>query len=213
MMTIKQLKQLGGSSGKLQILFESGEKFRVSSFLVYDLDLHSEKELTDEEYARFLSAVKKEQTRERAVRIISQTAISESELQSRLVQKGAAQEDAEDAVSWLRELHLTDDLKTAQSLVASAVRKGYGRRRIEQILFEKKIPKELWQQALEMLPPQDDAIERFLHQKLDGRPLDEKLLKKTIDALLRRGHSYSDVRAALTRYRADLDLEETGEDL
>ncbi len=39
----------------------------------------------------------------------------------------------------------------------------------------------------------DGAIDTFLRQKLDGRALDEKLIKKTADALLRRGHSWQDV--------------------
>ena len=54
----------------------------------------------------------------------------------------------------------------------------------------------------------DGAIDKFLHQRLDGRALDEKLIKKTADALLRRGHSWQDVRNGLRRYRDGLDLEE-----
>ena len=54
----------------------------------------------------------------------------------------------------------------------------------------------------------DGAIDKFLHQRLDGRALDEKLIKKTADALLRRGHSWQDVRDGLRRYRDGLNLEE-----
>ena len=45
-----------------------------------------------------------------------------------------------------------------------------------------------------------------------GRTADEKTIKKTIDALLRRGFSYGEIRDALRRYEADLEdleLEET----
>ena len=93
----------------------------------------------------------------------------------------------------------------------SAVRKGYGRRRIEQILYEKRIPREYWQDALAAIPDMDGALDNFLHRALDGKAVDDKLLKRTTDALLRRGHSWSDIRAALTRYRADLELSESEE--
>ena len=85
-------------------------------------------------------------------------------------------------------------------------RKGYGRRRIEQILYEKRIPREYWQDALAAIPDMDGALDSFLHRALDGKAVDDKLLKRTTDALLRRGHGWSDIRAALTRYRADLEL-------
>ena len=55
----------------------------------------------------------------------------------------------------------------------------------------------------------DDAVDRFLAQRLRGRPVDEKTIKKTVDALLRRGFSYGEVRDALRRYEQNLELEET----
>ena len=154
------------------------------------------------------AAISKARTRQRAVRILSQTAISRAALAERLREKGAAPADAQDTVQWLDDLHLLDDAATAAQLVQSAVRKGYGRRRIEQILYEKKIPREYWPEALEAVPPMDDAIDRFLRQKLAGREADEKTVKRAVDALLRRGHNWSDIRAALARFRADLEISE-----
>lgn len=54
----------------------------------------------------------------------------------------------------------------------------------------------------------DDALDRFLRQRLKGGDPDEKTLKKTVDALLRRGHSWGDIQAALRRYQTGLELEE-----
>ena len=105
-----------------------------------------------------------------------------------------------------------DDAATAAQLVDSAVRKGYGRARVKNILYEKGIPKDLWDEALARIPAMDDTIDRFLAAKLRGRTADEKTIKKTIDALLRRGFSYGEIRDALRRYEADLEdleLEET----
>ena len=79
-------------------------------------------------------------------------------------------------------------------------------------LREKGVPQELWDEALVELPEMDDAIDTFLRRKLDGRTLDAKQIKKTVDALLRRGHSYHDIQAGLRRYEASLSLEQTQED-
>ena len=136
----------------------------------------------------------------------------ERELEKRLVQKGTLPADAADAVAWLKEHRFVDDAATAAQLVDSAVRKGYGRARVKNILYEKGIPKNLWDEALARIPAMDDAIDRFLAAKLRGRTADEKTIKKTIDALLRRGFSYGEIRDALRRYEADLEdleLEET----
>ena len=107
----------------------------------------------------------------------------------------------------------TEDVNAADGiLVRSASMRGYGAARAKSILYEKGIPKELWDEALEDLPEMDGAIDTFLRRKLDGRTLDAKQIKKTVDALLRRGHSYHDIQAGLRRYEASLSLEQTQED-
>ena len=58
----------------------------------------------------------------------------------------------------------------------------------------------------------DDAIDRFLARRWQGTDPDEKEIKKAVDALIRRGHSWKDIQSGLRRYRADLELEENLED-
>ena len=41
---------------------------------------------------------------------------------------------------------------------------------------------------------------------------DEKEVKRTVDALIRRGHSWKDIQSGLRRYRVGLELEEITED-
>ena len=66
--------------------------------------------------------------------------------------------------------------------------------------------------ALADLPEMDDAIDRFLARRWQGKDPDDKEVKRTVDALIRRGHSWKDIQAGLRRYRADLELEENTED-
>ena len=205
-MKIESLAPSAQPDGPLVCTLETGERLKVPTFLAADFNLYAGRELSEDELSALRAAIARARTRQRAVRILSSTAISRAALEKRLTDRGAVPEDAQDTVQWLDELRLLDDAAVAEQVVQSAVRKGYGRRRIEQILYEKRIPREYWQDALAAIPDMDGALDSFLHRALDGKAVDDKLLKRTTDALLRRGHSWSDIRAALTRYRADLEL-------
>ncbi len=200
------------SPNYLRLIFEDGKRLKAPAFKVVELGLTPGAEVTPEAFLALENAQSLASCKERAVRILTASGLSKKELQKRLVQKGESEEDAEAAVAWLEELHLIDDLETAKQLVRSACLRGYGAARAKSILYEKGIPKELWDEALEELSEMDGAIDTFLRRKLDGRTLDAKQIKKTVDALLRRGHSYHDIQAGLRRYEASLSLEQTQED-
>ena len=96
------------------------------------------------------------------------------------------------------ELQLVDDLDTARQIVRRGLSRGYGPARLRQMLYEKQIPRELWDQVLTDLPDPDEAITAFLDRRL-GPETNGKELQKTIDALLRRGFAWQDIRRCLTR--------------
>lgn len=210
-MKLEKLEPLD-SPNYLRLIFEDGKRLKAPAFKVVELGLTPGAEVTPEVFLALENAQSLASCKERAVRILTASGLSKKELQKSLVQKGESEEDAEAAVAWLEELHLIDDLETAKQLVRSACLRGYGAARAKSILYEKGIPKELWDEALEELPEMDGAIDTFLRRKLDGRTLDAKQIKKTVDALLRRGHSYHDIQAGLRRYEASLSLEQTQED-
>lgn len=210
-MKLEKLEPLD-SPNYLRLIFEDGKRLKAPAFKVVELGLTPGVEVTPEVFLALENAQSLASCKERAVRILTASGLSKKELQKRLVQKGESEEDAEAAVAWLEELHLIDDLETAKQLVRSACLRGYGAARAKSILYEKGIPKEFWDEALAELSEMDDAIDTFLRRKLDGRTLDAKQIKKTVDALLRRGHSYHDIQAGLRRYEASLSLEQTQED-
>ena len=210
-MKLEKLEPLD-SPNYLRLIFEDGKRLKAPAFKVVELGLTPGAEVTPEVFLALENAQSLASCKERAVRILTARGLSKKELQKRLVQKGESEEDAEAAVAWLEELHLIDDLETAKQLVRSASMRGYGAARAKSILYEKGIPKEFWDEALAELSEMDDAIDTFLRRKLDGRTLDAKQIKKTVDALLRRGHSYHDIQAGLRRYEASLSLEQTQED-
>lgn len=212
-MIIERIEPMIRQEHTFKVFLSDGSVIKTQDYVIADLGLYAGRELNDAELASFHEAVGKASAKVRAVRIVSASGVSKKELEHRLTQKGEKPQDAREAVQWLSELELLDDAKTAEQLVRSAVHKGYGKARIKQILFEKRIPEEYWEAALAEVPDMGDAVDRFLQQRLKGRDPDQKELKRTIDALMRRGHSWSDIRSGLRRYSASLeaDLEESYE--
>ena len=207
-MTIDRLEPVPLQEHWFRLHLSDGSVIKAPDYVIAELGLYPGVTVEEELLQRLQDAASLASAKNRAVRIISAAGVSRQELERRLTQKGESAQDARAAVQWLEELDLLDDAKTAEQLVQSAVRKGYGKARIKQILYEKRIPEELWEEALQLVPEMDDAVDRFLAQRLKGREPDQKEIKRTIDALLRRGHSWSDIRAGLRRYSASLDLEE-----
>jgi regulatory protein len=104
----------------------------------------------------------------------------------------------------MEELRLVDDRNTAEQIVHSCISKGYGLARAKQALYEKRIPKEYWEDALADYPDQLDRIVSFLKNRL-GPDSGDKEVKRAVDALLRRGHSYGMIRQALNIISLDAE--------
>jgi len=203
-MRIDSLKNSPDRAGRYWVTFSDGSKLGLYRQTVEDFGLYSGKELTEEEKEQLLSAAGKMSAKMRAVRIVSAASVSKRDLEERLVRKGEDPDQAREAVQWMEDLHLVDDRNTAEQVVHSCISKGYGLQRAKQALFEKRIPKQYWEETLEDYPDQTDRIESFLRSRLDADS-DQKQIKKAIDALIRRGHSYGVIRRVLTDLSFDSD--------
>ena len=176
--------------------FADGTSMRLYRQTIEDFGLYSGMELTEDELKKLHTAAGAMSAKMRAVRIVATSSVSKRDLEQRLVQKGEDRADAQNAVAWMSEMQLVDDRKTAEQVVARCIAKGYGLSRAKQTLFEKKIPKEYWDQVLAEYPDQTDAIAQYLQSHLTNRA-EPRDVKKAIDALIRRGHSYGRIRRVL----------------
>ena len=203
-MRIESIKTEPDRAGHFWVTLDNGKRMALYRQTVEDFGLYPGKELSAEEWASLQKSAGQMSAKMRAVRIVAASAVSKKDLQQRLVQKGENPEQAAAAVAWMEDMHLVDDGETARQIVARCAAKGYGIARARQALYEKKIPKRYWDDALMDYPDQLAHILAFLRSRLDENA-DQKQVKKAVDALLRRGHSYSEIRAALQQMTVDPD--------
>ena len=204
MTRIDSLKNSPDRAGRYWVTFDDGTRLGLYRQTVEDFGLYIGKELSEEEKEALQTAAGKMSAKMRAVRIVSASNVSRRDLEERLVRKGEDPQQAKEAVQWMEDLHLVDDRNTAEAVVHSCISKGYGLQRAKQALYEKRIPKQYWDAVLEDYPDQEAKIESFLRSRLDADS-DQKQIKKAIDALIRRGHSYGTIRRVLQNLSFDSD--------
>jgi len=140
-------------------------------------------------------------TKIRAIKMLGNRHLSSKEMGKRLVRKGESEEAAQETVKWLEDIGAVNDVEYAEAIVRHYTSKGYGAARVRDELYKRGIPRELWDDAIACIEKDesDEATHRFLERKLgDGSDKDD--LKKTINALCRRGFSYEEARAAANKY-------------
>ena len=208
-MRIDSLKTTPDRAGRYYVHFSDGSTMRLYRQTVEDFALYTGKEFSDEEMDALKVAAGQMSAKMRAVRIVSASSVTKRDLEQRLVHKGESEEQAREAVEWMSDLNLLDDSRVAEQVVQRCISKGYGLQRAKQALYEKKVPKQYWEDALADYPDQSEKIEDFLRSRL-GDEYDEREVKRAIDALMRRGHSYSSIRKALNQLK--LEQEDFPED-
>lgn len=207
MMRIDYLSDKPDRAGRFLVRFDNGTSMRLYRQTVEDHALYAGRELQEEEMAVLRTDAGQMSAKMRAVRIVSASSVSKDDLRQRLIRKGEDPAQAQEAVQWMADLNLVDDRQTAEQIVSRCVSRGYGLAKAKQMLYEKRIPKQYWHEALANYPDQTEKILEFLQSRLNAGS-DERAKKRAIDALVRRGHSYAQIRNAM----GQLDFEEFPED-
>jgi len=204
MMKIESIAAQPDRVGRHLVKFSDGSAMRLYRQTVEDFCLYTGMELDDKQMIELRQAAQMMSARMRAVRILSVTSVSKDDLEQRLIRKGENPVCAKQAVNWMSDLNLLDDSKTAEQIVQKCIHKGYGVSRAKQALYEKRIPKDLWQDALKDYPDQTEKIISFLQARVPDFA-DERQVRRAMDALIRRGHSYSEIRSAMEQISLDID--------
>lgn len=204
-MVIEELKPSKRVEGRWLAVLEDGSILRLGEGEVVRFALYAGKELSACEAEELQNAAKGSALKEKALSLLSRKPQSRRELEHKLAEWGALEQECASICDRLEELGYLNDAAYAGMVARHYSAKGYGERKLRDEFYRRGIPRELWEEALEQGQDPAQAIDAFLAKKLSGREVDQQALKKASDALARRGYRWSDIREALRRYGAEMD--------
>ena len=206
-MVIRELKPSQRIEGRWLAFLEDGTILRLGENEVIDFALYAGKELSEEESAALQDSARRSALKGKTIELLSRKPQSRRELERKLTQWEASEEEGTAICDRMEELGYLDDAAYAATVVRHYSTKGYGERKLRDELYRRGVPRDLWDEALKQAGSPDTAIDCFIEKKLAGKQVDRKELKKVSDALARRGFQWNDISAALRRYGAEYDDE------
>ena len=198
-MRIERIEASRHKKGRVLVFLEDGTCLRATEQELLDFRLRSGDELDGETLERLKEAAGASGARAAAADLIGKRAMSRRDLEKKLREKGASEAEARYAAEWLEAIGALNDAGYAAALARHYGGMGYGPARVREKLYEKGVPRELWEDALAELAESGGQAEAFLEKKLRGRVPDEKEKRRLSNALLRRGFSWGEVREAWRR--------------
>ena len=203
-MTIERIEASRHKKGRVLVFQEDGACLRITEQELLDFGLRSGDELDDKTLQKLKEAAGVSNVKATAADLVGKRAMSRRDLERKLQDRGASETEARYAAEWMEAIGAINDADYAAVLARHCADLGYGPQRVREKLYEKGVPRELWDDALDTLPDSAGQIDAFLERKLRGRVPDQREKKRLCDALLRRGFSWGDIRAAWSRLGAEI---------
>ena len=202
-MRVERIEASKHKKDRILVFLEDGACLKITEQELLDFGLRSGDELDEEALKRLKEAAGVSNTRAAAADLIGKRAMSRLCLERKLREKGASEAEARYAAEWLEAIGALNDAEYAAALARHYGGMGYGPARVREKLYEKGIPRELWEDALDGLEPDESRLDKLARQKLRGAEPTRENLKKVSDYLARRGYGWEEISAALDRIRAD----------
>jgi len=199
-MRIEKVKPSQRKKGRYLVKLDGGVLLRVTEEELLRFGLRAGMELDDGTMEALQTSARSSSAKAQAANIIGSRPLSKRELTRRLVQKGNEETDAQAAADWLEDLGAVDDAAYAAALARHYGARGYGPQRLREELRRRGVPRELWEDALAELPDSGEALDALIQKRRRGDLTDPRERRRICDALLRRGFSWSQVKAAMARY-------------
>ena len=206
-MVIQELKPSQRIKGRWLAVLEDGSILRIGENQVVDFALYTGKELSEEEAEALQGSAQRQQRKEKALELLARKPQSRWELEKKLAQWGADEDEVQTVCDRMEQLGYLNDAEYAARVVRHYSAKGFGPGKLRDELYRRGVPRDLWQEAMDQAEDPAQSIDAFVAKKLAGKTADRQILKKVSDALARRGYRWPDINDALRRYGAETEEE------
>lgn len=198
-----------GRGKKLHILIDGEYSVTTDIDFWYDNYIPSGTEITDNDWEILLHKINYRKAYNKAVDFLSRRDYAENELFQKLM-KTADDESVRKAIEKMKEFGYIDDEKFALNYSKHLLQtKMFSVGRTRQELRRKGIDRELIDLVLsETEVDSVEQIVQLLQTKYSRKISDELSKKRTINALIRLGYGYSDIKSAFYRIECEIDANE-----
>lgn len=195
-----------GNGDKIHLHIDSEYFMTVDEAYFVSLGLKDGYDIDESCLAELREKISCRRVYNQAVSILSRRDHSCKELEEKLKSRGMG-EYSRYAVSRLVEQGYLDDERFAASYSRELIRlKGYGRRRVEQELYRKGIDRDIICAVLDECEFPSERLTELIERKYSKYLDNEKGVNKTVNALLRLGYSYGEIKDSLKEI-ADREVE------
>ena len=147
-----------------------------------------------------------EQTKDKALRLLTFRAHSEKELCDKLRIAGAKEEDIDKTLDFCKRYNFINDLQYAKCKARDLKNlKKYGKRRIEAELYSKGISSEDVSEAIAELDFDDSDVLKKLVEKKLANNFDKKNIDKCMRYFIYRGYEINDIRNCIEEIKGEAD--------
>lgn len=186
-----------GKSDKMHLHIDGEYFITVDSGYLVELGIYNGMEVNCENIEEIRRNISVRRSYNKAVDLLSRRDHSKKELIDKLRQKGHG-EYAAQAVEKLSEYGYIDDRRFAFTFAEELIRlKSYGKKRVEQELYRKGIDRDIISEVISECEFPSEKLTELIERKYNRYLYDEKGVNKTVNALLRLGYSYSEIRDAI----------------
>lgn len=204
-MTIRELKPSKRVAGRWLAVLEDGSILRVGENEVVAFSLYPGKELDEGEAQALLDCARQSDLKEKALALLARKPHARRELERKLTQWEATEEETAAICDRMEELGYLNDAAYGELVVRHYAARGYGEKKLRDELYRRGVPREYWDAALEQVQDTSEALDEWIARKLKGKTPDPKESQKISAALMRRGYCWPDIRDALARYGAQVE--------
>ncbi len=186
------------------MFLEGGDLLRITRAELLRFGLRPGMEVPETLRQELMQAAVRSEMKVRGAQLAGGRMLSKKQVVEHLTRRGGDREMAQETADWLEDLGAVDEKAYAKAIARHYSAMGYGPGRVRQELQRRGVPRELWEEALDVLPEGEEAIERFIRSKCKGKSLDKELERRLVAALQRRGFSWQQIRPVLARMKEEL---------
>ena len=204
-MKITALTKMKGTRWRVDV--DDEYWYILDAELILQYGLKTGLEVEEDFLQEVKDAAERRKARERAFYLLESREHSKKELVDKL-SRSVSYEIAEETAQHMEELGLIHEDAYARRLAEYLTNvKKRGPRRVRLEMRQKGIPEELIDAALEELEPEEDLLTDLVRRRYARYLGDEKGRNRTLQALMRLGHSYYDALAAVETVKEELEDE------